>query len=85
MRSIVARRLVLGLGLVLLPLLGVADDSKGKDSGKGFMQGLDSMLKGIGDGVRSAGEGAAKGAKQASGEIDRGAAQGRKSVVGEQR
>ncbi len=85
MRSIAARRLILGLVCVLLPLAGMADDAKHKDSGKSFMQGLDSMLKGIGDGVRAAGEGAAKGAKQASREIDRGAAQGRKAVVGEQR
>lgn len=63
----------------------LAADAKTKDGEKGFMDGLNSMLKSVGDGARAAGEAVGKGAKQASKEIDRSAAQGRKAVVGEPR
>ena len=60
-------------------------DTKAKDGDKGFMDGLNSMLKSVGDGARAAAEAIGKGAKQASKEIDKSATQGRKAVVGEQR
>ncbi len=63
----------------------LAADAKAKEGEKGFMDGLNSMLKSVGDGARAAGEAVGKGARQASKEIDKSAAQGRKAVVGEPR
>jgi hypothetical protein len=79
------RRIILGLAMTALPCSGIAADAKSKDGDTGFMGSLNSMLKSVGDGVRSAGEAVGKGAKEASKEVDKSAAEGRKAVVGEQR
>lgn len=80
-----ACQLLLLAAMTVVPLAAVAADAKTQGSEKGFMDGLNSMLKSVGDGVRGASEAAGKGAKDASKEIDKSAAQGRKAVVGEQR
>jgi hypothetical protein len=85
MKSPSVVKLIVGLVIAALPLVAVAGDGKSKDGGQGFMQGLDSVLKGVGDGVRSAGEAVGKGAKDASKEIDKSAAEARKSTLGDKR